>query len=250
MSLKKNVILALALLIFPPFVAAGKKILVPIYVYHLKPPYIIEIENETGLYYDFSRYLSLKSEKYEFHTIYLPRKRIDIYLERNILDGILLGANPIWFQDKARKKYLWSPPVFFDQDEVVSLAATPFEYLGPESLINKSLGGVLGFYYLGIDPLVSQGKIIRNDARSEESVLKMILTKRVDVGIVSRSTFQYFSNREKWKDKFHLSRRPHDIFTRNILIPHKNKAIYNHITPLLNNLKDDHNWQRILKKHQ
>jgi len=131
MSLKKNVILALAFLIFSPFVAAGKKILVPIYVYHLKPPYIIEIENETGLYYDFSRYLSLKSEKYEFHTIYLPRKRIDIYLERNILDGILLGVNPIWFQDKARKKYLWSPPIFTTKTKLFLLPLHLLNTLAP-----------------------------------------------------------------------------------------------------------------------
>lgn len=249
MHIRIPIILTLASLIFSPLVTAGEKTLVPIYVYHLKPPYILNIENETGLYYDFSRYLSLKSEKYEFHTLYLPRKRVDIYLKKGILNGILLGVNPIWFKDKARKKYLWTSPIFHDQDEVVSLAAAPFEYLGPKSLINKSLGGVLGFYYFGIDPLVSQGKIRRANAHSEESVLKMILSNRVDVGIVSHSTFRYLSIKGNWEGKFHLSLKPHDVFTRNILIPHKDKAIYDHIEPLLINIKDDPDWQLILKQY-
>ncbi len=249
MYIKRSIILTLAFLVFSSPLTAKDKILVPVYVYHLKPPYILDIENETGLYYDFSRYLSHKSERYEFYTIYLPRKRVDIYLNRKMVDGILLGVNPTWFQDQARKKYLWSTPVFYDQDEIISLATKPFEYLGPESLIDKSLGGVLGFYYQGIDSLVSQGKIKRKNAHSETSVLKMILSKRVDLGIVSRSTYLYLSTNENWEDKFHLSLKPHDIFTRHVLIPHKNKAIYDHITPLLSNIKDDPEWQRILKKH-
>ena len=249
MYIKTIIVLTLAFLIFPASLTAKDKILVPVYVYHLKPPYILNIENETGLYYDFSRYLSHQSKEYEFYTIYLPRKRVDVYLKRNMLDGILLGVNPTWFQDQARQKYLWSTPVFYDQDEIVSLTSKPFEYLGPESLIDKSLGGVLGFYYFGIDSLVSQGKITRKDAHSEMSLLKMVLSKRVDVGIVSRSTFLYLSIKENWEDKFYLSLKPHDIFTRHILVPHKNKPIYDHITPLIRNIKDDPDWQRVLKKY-
>ncbi len=249
MYIKEPILLTLAFLIFSPLLTASEKILLPVYAYHLKPPYILDIEKETGLYYDFSRYLSSKSTQYEFHIIYLPRKRAEIYLKNNKIDGVLLGVNPVWFQDKARKKYLWSSPIFYDQDEVISLATKPFEYLGPESLINKSLGGVLGFYYFGIDQLVSQGKIKRSNTHNEKSILKMVLSERVDVGIVSRSTFLYLSIRENWEDEFHLSLRPHDVFTRHILIPHKNKAIYDHIVPLLNNIKDDPDWQRILKKY-
>ena len=249
MYIRKTALLTLAILIFSQPLAAKDKTLISVYVYHLKPPYILNIENETGLYYDFSRYLSQKSKLYEFHTIYLPRKRVEAYLNSNKIDGMLLGVSPIWFQDKARKKYLWTSAVFQDQDEIVSLATKPVEYLGPESLIHKSLGGVLGFYYFGIDSLVSQGKIKRRDAHSELSVLKMILSKRVDVGIVSRSTFLYLSIRENWEDKFHLSLKPHDVFTRHVLVPHTNKNIYDHIAPLLNNIEDDPDWQRILKKY-
>lgn len=229
---------------------AADKILITVYAYHLKPPYIIDIEKEKGLYYDFSRYLSKKAGKFQFHTLYIPRKRAEVYLKNNKLDGALIGVNPLWFRDKDRTKYLWTPTIFDDQDEVVSLAEKPIEYLGPNSLINKKLGGVLGYYYYGIDGLVNEGKIERTNTSSEKAVMKLILSGRVDVGIVSRSTYHYLTIKENWEERFHLSMKPHDAYTRHVLVPRENKEIYDYMLPFLEKLNSDHEWRRILKKYR
>jgi len=230
-------------------VATENKIHVDVYAYHLKPPFIVSNRHELGLYYDFSDYLNTKSDKYHFETVFVPRKRIESMLKQTSLDGMLLGVNPIWFNDKVEKKYLWTSNVYHDRDEFVSLAENPVDYNGADSLANIILGGVRGFYYYGIDELVSQGKINRFDTIGEYELLQMLMLKRVDVGIVSRSTLNYLIKAKDWQSKFYTSKQPHDTYQRRILIPHHNKAIYDEVSPIINKLAEDPAWQKILEKY-
>ena len=90
---------------------------------------------------------------YEFHTVFLPRKRLDRYLSNNKLDGLVIGVNPIWFNDSSETLYLWSDSFYQDRDLVISSAKKPIEYQYPNSLLNKRIAGVRGFKYFGIDAL-------------------------------------------------------------------------------------------------
>ncbi len=228
---------------------AKQKINVDVFVYHLKPPFIVSNTNKLGLYFDFSDYLNTKSNKYHFETVFVPRKRIETMISSKKFDGILLGVNPLWFKDKAETKYLWTSNFYQDRDEIVSLPEEAFEYTTPMSLSGKILGGVRGFYYFGIDELVSKGEITRYDTIGEYELLQMIMLKRVDVGIVSRSTLKYLSKAKNWQNKFYLSQNPHDKYQRRVLVPHNNKAIYDEISPIIDNLDNDSVWQEILKKY-
>ncbi|MCW8831883.1 MAG: transporter substrate-binding domain-containing protein [Colwellia sp.] len=232
-----------------PFIAAKEKINVDVYVYHLKPPFIVSNTNKLGLYYDFSDYLNAKSENYHFETIFVPRKRIETMLVSGNFNGILLGVNPVWFDDKAETQFLWTNNVYQDQDEVVSLPESAIEYTTPRSLSGKILGGVRGFYYFGIDELVKKGDISRHDTIGEYELLQMLMFKRVDVGIVSRSTLMYLSKAKNWQNKFYLSKKPHDKYQRRVLVPHQNRAVYEEISPIIDNLAYDPVWQEILVKY-
>ena len=249
MSSKFNWLYLICFFIFCPQLAAKQKINVDVYVYHLKPPFIVSHTNKLGLYFDFSDYLNTKSEDYHFETIFVPRKRIETMLASGNLNGILLGVNPIWFDDKEEKKFLWTSNFYQDQDEVVSIPETAFEFITPSSLSGKILGGVRGFYYFGIDELVSKGEIIRYDTIGEHELLKMLLLKRVDIGVVSRSTLMYLSKAKNWQKKFYLSKKPHDIYQRRVLVPHSKRAIFDEIAPLITNLAYDPAWQKILNKY-
>lgn len=239
----------MCILIFPVIAVAAEKENVDVYVYHLKPPFIVNDTYELGLYFDFSTYLNSKSDKYHFETIFVPRKRIETMLDSDKLDGILLGVNPIWFKDKAETKYLWTSSVYLDQDEVVSLAERAIEYTGAKSLAGKILGGVRGFYYFGIDEQVSQGEIARYDTIGEYELLQMLMLKRVDVGIVSRSTLEYLVEAKNWQGKFYLSKQPHDKYQRRILVPYTKKAVFDEIEPIVNNIMEDSVWKAILEKY-
>lgn len=223
---------------------------VTVYAYHLKPPFIVDLHRQQGLYYDFSAFLNSKGDAYRFQTQFVPRNRLEYDLTHNNFDGVLLGVSPIWFRDLAETKYLWTPGIFDDQDEIVSLAETPFDYQGPQSLIGKKLGGVLGFSYFGVDKLVAKGKIARINTVGEHEVLEMLLKGRVDAGIVSRSTLNYLVAREGWQGRFHLSRKPHDRFSRRVLVLRRDQALYDYLLPILRGLPTDKDWQAILRKYR
>lgn len=228
---------------------AYERTLVSIYAYHLKPPFIVSEENHQGLYYDFSEYLNEKSQQYTFTTVFVPRKRVELMVNNGQLDGMLLGVNPIWFGDKQEKRFLWSANIYHDQDEMISLSKTPTEYTGPASLKGKVLGGVRGFSYFGVDDLVKSGEVERHDTIGEREILMMLLAGRVDVGIVSRSTYQYLLRKENWQNIFHLSQQPHDNYQRRLMAPLQLKNIFEHIAPMIEKLPDDPKWQAILDKY-
>jgi len=237
------------LLLFSLKAIAAEKINVDVYVYHLKPPFIVSNTNRLGLYFDFSSYLNSKTDKYHFETIFVPRKRIETMLKSEKLNGILLGVNPTWFKDKAETKYLWTSNIYHDQDEFVSLVESPVEFTGADSLTGKILGGIRGFYYFGLEEKVKQNKIIRFDTIGEYELLQMLMLKRVDVGIVSRSTLEYLMKAKGWQGKFYLSKQPHDKYERRVLVPHNKKDIYDEIMPIISSLPDDPFWKLILKQY-
>jgi len=230
-------------------VMAKSKVHVDIFVYHLKPPFIVSKTEKLGLYYDFSAYLNTKSSNYHFETIFVPRKRLEIMLASETFNGILLGVSPIWFKDKEETQYLWTDNFYVDQDEVVSLPEQAFEYSGPSSMVGRVLGGVRGFYYFGIDELVNKGEIVRWDTVGEFESLQMLQFKRVDFAIVSRSTLKYLSKKHNWQNQFHISKVPHDSYQRRILVPFDNKNVFNEIAPIVANLANDPVWQNLLAKY-
>ncbi|RZQ55084.1 hypothetical protein C1E23_00685 [Pseudoalteromonas phenolica] len=113
-----------------------------IYIYHLKPPYIEQLELETGLYFELVELFNLHQSKFQFIPQFVPRKRLNREIENNTLDGIILGVHPVWFKDKKQEKFLWTQPILCDQDEFVSPKSNPFEYTSKDSLTNKNIGGV------------------------------------------------------------------------------------------------------------
>ncbi len=232
-------------------VASGGKVkqAVNIYVYHLMPPFIVDKNKHSGLYYDFADYLNRLSSDYVFETIFVPRKRLDKMLKDRQLDGVLLGVSPIWFKDKNEQKYLWTHSFYHDRDEVISHASLPIEYEQPSSFSGKVFGGVRGFYYFGLNELVASGKIKRQDTIGERELLTMLAYKRIDAAIVSRSTFEYLTAAEFDKNSFHLSAKPHDVFERRILIPRQYSEIFNYLDPIMINLEADPRWQKVLAKY-
>ncbi len=222
---------------------------VNVYVYHLKPPFITHLESEKGLYYDFSNYLNKKSKKYQFKTVFIPRKRIDHMIKEKELNGILLGVNPIWFKDKEEQKYLWTSKVFTDQDEVISLKSKAIEYNTPSSIENLVFGGVRGFYYYGINELVGEGRINRIETISEQALINMLINKRIDCTIISRSTFDYITRASKNRDLFHISTNAHDKYSRKVLVLHKDQAIYDDIEAIIVKMEQDSVWTEIISSY-
>ena len=221
-----------------------------LYAYHLKPPYLVDRERQSGLYYDLARYLTEHVPGHTFKTVYLPRKRLETDLENGRLRGLVVGVHPSWFHDAARTRYLWSPPFMQDEDVVVSRLADPVPYDSPESLGGKSVGLSFGYYYYGVDELVKSGRITRDDAVSEEASLDKLSRKRVDATIITRRTLDYLLRaRSDWLQQFYVARKPHDAFERMILIPREFSFAAPAISAAMATMLQDPAWQKVLRTY-
>lgn len=247
-------LLSLCLFIFsltvPIALALSHKQVVPVYVYHLQPPLIINLQNNDGIYFEFVKRLNLLSNKYEFEVISIPRKRVERMLDTQSMQGILLGVNPKWFKDSLETKYLWTTEIISGRDEVVSLKSNSYEFNGAESLTGKVIGGVRGFYYYGVNELVLAKKAQRVDTVSEPDLMSMLLKQRVEVAIIGKLTFEYMVKQNNWQDKFYLSNIPHDIFARKILVPRDLAVIHQHLQQLNTIVQQDKTWQRITASYK
>jgi polar amino acid transport system substrate-binding protein len=229
---------------------ASEKREVIIYTYHLKPPFVIDEENGSGFDFDLSAFLNSQGSTYHFVTKYLPRKRLDLYMSKSGFDGIVTGTNPYWMGDAEQKKYLWTPSILKDRDEVVSLHISPVNYKNPLSLFGLKVGTVLEFKYFGLDEFMQEGKIIRKDTASESQNLHKLLAGRVDAVIVGRSTLDYFVKLHDCRAQLYISPQPHASYDRNILIPLNNKDIHDWLVPIVKDLNSNQEWQKLLKKYE
>ena len=224
---------------------------IKIYTYHHKTPLIIDEVLEKGLYYDAVRYFNSKNKEYQFSLIYQPRRRLDLLVNSNNLDGIVIGVNPLWFGDKEEKKYLWTSTLVSDVDEVISTNEKPFEYTGPDSLKNMRVGLVLGYYYYGLSELADNGSLKRDDATSEDHHFRKLLADRIDVAVISRSNYDYVMKHEPdLVGKFHISKKPHDQFDRRILLPLQYAKVHAILNGILQKMATDPHWRATLADYR
>jgi len=221
-----------------------------LYTYHHKPPFIVDEKKRIGLYYDLATYFNNKLTGHTFSTEYLPRKRLDYLLKINALNGFVVGVSPIWFNDKKEQKYLWLDTIYQDRDEFVSLKQTPFEFKQSQSLKGKAVAGVAGYYYHGINEMVSKGQTLRIDTINEKNVLSIIEKGRADVGIVSVSVFKYLNKLDKLDNIYHFSEIPHDAFDRRVMTTQSQEKVYKQLLPIINTMMQDREWLKMINKYQ
>lgn len=207
---------------------------VNIYIYHLKPPYIEQLELETGLYFEIVELFNRFQNKYHFVPQFVPRKRLNREIANNTLDGMILGVHPVWFKDKEQSKYLWTAPLLHDQDEFVSPIKLPFNYLGDDSIINKNIGGVRGYHYFRLAPALKSGKAKFTPTSSELQLLEMLIKERLDLAVISRATLNYYFNiHPDWREKVYFSKTPHETYYRAMLSPKSLNEPFNIINKLV-----------------
>ena len=246
----RSKLFAFALLLFSCCTLASEKTEVLLYTYHLKPPFIVDLKAKSGLYFDLARYLNGKNKSYRFITAYIPKKRLEYLMDKGDLDGLVVGVNPLWFNDKAESKYIWLNTIYSDRDEFVSLETSPFEYKSKDSLTGKSVAGVAGYYYKGINEAVRLGSVKRIDTIGERQVLELISKQRADFGIVSRSVFKYLAKHEALQNDYYFSTLPHDAYDRRVMTTQKNQKLAEAIEAVVSAMPSDPKWQSLVNQYQ
>lgn len=220
------------------------KEVIKVYTYHLKPPFVVREATHEGLYFDALNYFNKKSAQYQFELHYLPRRRLDLMVNTGTLDGLVIGVNPLWFNDKQERKYLWTSTLLHDVDEVISTKEKAFEYTGLESLTGLRVGLVLGYYYFGVSEMATTGKLSRDDASSEDHNFKKLLANRIDVAIISRSNHDFvMKHQPELVGKFFISSKPHDQYERRIMIPLSMPKVHQALSTVVSQMHSDPVWK-------
>lgn len=252
MSLTRMVLLYIACLIALPVPGRAASVReVPVYDYHLKPPFLFTADATRGLDADLIAYLNRKGGPFRFVLRYVPRNRLNRMIEYKLLDGLIIGVNPVWFRDRDEQHYFWSPSYLADEDIVISRKTQPVKYRKPESLLGLRVGFPAGFYYAGISELAAAGKLVSEDGQSEETNLRKLAAGRLDATIVSRSTYTYLLTMyPEWRKQLFAAAYPEERFERRFLIPRSMEHVHAHLRKVLTDVGRDAEWRRILEQYQ
>ncbi len=214
---------------------------VDVYTYHNHAPFITD--KDKGLSYDLINYLNKQSDQFTFNLKVVPRKRLNYYLKPWIskkcgntkkcsTEWMVLWVNHKWgFGKDSLENFNWTP-LFEDSNAIIYSTKNKIEYKNPNSLIGKTLAGIGGHRYVGIDELVKEAKIERIDGKDEEKNLQKVLAGRVDVTLLPASAFVYYQLQDKSLNTLSASKTPHQSYMRNIMSTVKNPELYKFLKDL------------------
>lgn len=222
---------------------------VEVWTYHLTPPF--KVNASQGLSQDFVDLLNddpANAGRFRFQLTELPRKRLDLQLERGS-PGVLLWATPQFFTAELTANARWTQALLHDQQSFVSLPDLAFEYDRPRSLKGLILGGVLGYRYEGLEKEIASGAIRRQNVHTDLQNLQKLLSGRIHTLLIAQSTLLYYRQSEKLGDLY-ISEKPLYQFTRHLLITNNlGKAASDYLDGFLAALPSNPHWQIILNHY-
>ena len=130
----------------------------------------------------------------------LARARVQSAMEHGEVD-IRCFVAPAWVGHSARN-YLWSEPLLEQRDVLVST----HKHLNPvnvQTLPQQSIGTVLSYTYPSLQPLFDAAKLHRDDARSQEQVLQMLIARRFDYAVSNQWALDWVNKNRQQTDQLH-----------------------------------------------
>ncbi|MBM1189632.1 substrate-binding periplasmic protein [Pseudomonas weihenstephanensis] len=153
----------------------------------------------SGILYDLILSLARHlGQPAQFHV--LARARVQSAMEHGEVD-IRCFVAPAWVGHSARN-YLWSEPLLEQRDVLVST----HKHLNPvnvQTLPQQSIGTVLSYTYPSLQPLFDAEKLHRDDARSQEQVLQMLIARRFDYAVSNQWALDWVNKSREQTDQLH-----------------------------------------------
>jgi len=207
------------------------------WTYYIFPPFVLE--NGKGLTHDFIELLNQQAQgRFSFHLEVMPKRRIEMNLDMHN-PGIVLFVNPAWMNLTDTLVARWTPTLFHDRNVIISNVARKVDFEGAESVRGLKLGGVFGRKYLGLEGLIEEGFISRDDAGDEEVNVRKLSRRRIDFMTAPESVLRFLVNRLGVEDVIYFSPKPIFEYTRHILL-----------MKLVNDLPSNADWLAIKEKYR
>ncbi|MGX1020642.1 polar amino acid transport system substrate-binding protein [Pseudomonas sp. Y3 TE3536] len=124
----------------------------------------------------------------EYHV--LARLRLQEAMESGDID-VRCYVSTQWFQDRPGN-FVWSIPVIHQRDVLVG-GADASNPTRPEQLAPQAIGTVLGYAYGTLQPLFEQGRLHREDSRSQLLALQKLHAGRYLHAVSNEQSLQWFN---------------------------------------------------------
>ncbi|MGL5129004.1 MAG: substrate-binding periplasmic protein [Aeromonas popoffii] len=219
-----------------------------LYDYHQHPPFMTG--EKAGLSRDLVKYLNEQLGGEPRLELWLVnRARLALEMSDPGFDGLVAWVNPVWVGDPQHERYLWTFPVMRDTNELISSAARPVTYRGPDSLKGLIFGGIEGYRYQGIDDAVARGELVRHDAKKVKTNFSLLIRGRIDVTLVPGSALSFFIN-DAYEGKLFISPFPQSSYTRHILVPKSRADLHARLNDIAGQMDLDPAWHAILESYR
>ncbi len=142
-----------------------------------------------GILFDIMQSLARHMDRTAQYRV-LPRLRVQAALERGDVD-IRCYAAQAWAANLSGD-FLWSLPILHQRDLLVASADTaagPY----PAQFDNETIGTVLGYNYPELQALFNGHQWIREDARSQEQVLRKLAAGRYHYAVSNQLALDWFN---------------------------------------------------------
>jgi ABC-type amino acid transport substrate-binding protein len=243
--------IAIALGAFLVSLVASAQSTVPAYNTYQSVPYMLEGQSG-GLAADLVNYLNSKG-KFNLELQNMPRERLnEEVLSKPGFKGVVLFLNPAFVGDTDKKKYLWTPAIMNDKNEVISSLTKKVEYSNPDSLKGLRFSGIRGNKYAGLEDKFGKD-IQRTDVNNELQILKLVANDRSDVAIMASSSYNYLMKTHGATDgltgKLFASSVPHAKFDRFMFVSNSDAALAKELSAITASMASDPAWKAILSKY-
>jgi len=182
------------------------------------PPFVVDMKSRKGLVFDLADYLTKRSRgKYNFQVTFVPRERLQTYLDRNQKVVVPFVAKN-WFDCPTPRPCLWTDVLVMDRNVVVALTSAKFEYKGPNSLKGKTLGVVIGRISPELQEIIDKGIVTLEESPTQVGNFQKLIEGRIDLLVTGEIIAKDIIAREGWQSKLSISSEPLQILDRRILV--------------------------------
>lgn len=222
---------------------------ITLFCYQQQSPYVVDFDDEKGLYFDLTQRLNELLPAYHFSIRDIPRRRLDRQLAAGELHGLVLGVNPGWFG--ISPTYTYSQPFIEDANVLVSRNSGEVSRVTLDTLAGHRLGLVAGHQFPELDAWLLTGKVSREDSVSESVNLQRLQRGWIDATVVGTRTLGFYLRTEpSMRDHVFAAEPALYTYRRHFLVP----TAYTRVLPELNRAIDalsaDPVWQAKLAAYQ
>ena len=210
-------------------------------------PFILRDQNNNpngGILFDLMNEIA-REMKLPASATMIPRNRIEQLLGDGTVD-MVCRTKRAWF---TRPDNLVWTDTLFDTTEIIIGQLAAGDLTNLSQLNNHSVGTVIGFEYPLLSEAIANGSVTRDDAPSEESLLKKMVAGRSAYAIVDAQTYYYFVRQTNHAAMF--GKRPFmlQVHETGCAISKKSKLSALQLSEAVRKIRDDGRMAEILNRY-